>query len=246
MFQNITSLNDYTHNMGLTAEAKRKLEDRAFAINLIEKAKEMKGDYNTEDYIRLNISSPKELADTEYMRICKKFNEGNKLTDDEIEYVANKNQKKHKEILEVLSERKRYELRLHACRYREEVVEESLKTKGKWIKQIEVINNNAYLEGNIRMQMVFKINVIANHIENAHKTFLESDEYSKLPFKEQYEEKEAIRYENMRLSREIITTNKEKAKGNVNTKGMNIYKENSKMDYDMEVEKLKNSFYGKA
>ena len=246
MFQNITSLDDYTHNMGLTAEAKRKLDDRAFAINLIEKAKEMKGDYGTEEYVRLNVSNPQQMTDTEYMRICKKFNEGNRLTDDELEYIANKNQAKYKEIMEILSERKRYEVRLHSCRYREEVAEESLKIKGQWLKQVEVINNNPYLEGNIRMQMLFKVNVIDNHLDNAYKIYTESDNYIKLPFKEQYEEKEAMMYENLRLSREIIAANKEKAKGNINTKGTNMYKETSKMDYDMEVEKLKNSFYGKA
>ena len=247
MFQNITSLDDYAHNMGLTAGAKRKLEDRAFAINLIEKAQEMKGDFTTEDYLRLNVAKGNEPIDTEYARICKKFNGGHKLTDEEIGYIFERDKTKHNEILEVLSERKRYEVRLRGCRYKEEIREEKLKTDGHWLKQAEVINNNPYLDGNVRMQMLFKITVISNHIENAYLLYSESEEFKKLPFKEQYEEREAMMYENMKLGRDIMAAqNKEKAKGGINTKGTNMYKETSKIDYDMEVEKLKKSFFSKA
>ena len=247
MFQNITSLDDYAHNMGLTAGAKRKLEEREFAINLIEKAQEMKGELTTEDYLRLNVSHSHETTDTEYARICKKFNAGNKITDEEIAYIFERDKPKHKEILEVLSERKRYEVRLRSCRYKEEIREEKLKTAGQWLKQAEVVNNNPYLENNIRMQMLFKITIITNHIDNAYVIFSESEDFKKLPFKEQYEEREAMMYENMKIGRDIVAAqNKEKAKGNVNTKGTNMYKETSKMDYDMEVEKLKKSFFSKA
>ena len=246
MFQNITSLDDYTHNMGLTAEAKKRMEEKAFSINLIERARELKSTWTTEDYVRLNVNNGYESDDEEFERICRKLNQGFMLTDEEADYLKHGHQAKYKEALEILSERKRYELKLAELRYKEEVREEKLRTSGEWLKKAEGINNNPYLEAGLKMQMLFKITVISNHITNAYYSFLESEDYKRLPFRDEFESKEQILYENKKAEHAVAEEAEDKVTGTVNTKGTNMYRETSRMDYDMEVERLKNSFFGKA
>lgn len=122
--------------------------------------------------------------DNKLSAIDAKLRAGDELTDDELEYLKQKNPDLYQKAIEIKQERKEYKKELEQCKTKDEVEELQSRKMQQFMVEIKAIKKTPNISEEKKKELLEQISRRIMGIYKEYTKFVNSDEYKKLPKEE--------------------------------------------------------------
>lgn len=128
-----------------------------------------------------------------------KLKSGATLTDDEMEYLKQNSPDLYQKAVEVKKEREEYKRELQRCKTKEDVERLNLRKLQNFMAEAKAITSNASIPEGKKKELMDQLCRRVMGTNSEHQTFLQSDQYAKLPSEEEIEKGKAKKKNNSEL-----------------------------------------------
>jgi len=171
-FSTIGSINSYTKTLKMQVK-----------WNLKKKSGDVTSHASSADEWLKGVASSQEEdgKDDKLSSIRQKAYAGKKLTDDEKQYLQEKDPLTYQKLRQNEQEQKAYEQELKKCRTKEDVQRLKLSHIGSTLATVKSIENNPNISQEKKLQMISLENAKCDKLERSTRAFVKSGEYAQLP-----------------------------------------------------------------